>query len=320
MTIVLAVLKILGIILLTIILIILTLLLLVLFVPIRYRLCGRIDTKQDIAVDIKGKVTWLLHFVNAIASYSDKFFYRFRVTFITLVSSERKVKVKKETRKKKKECKTETIKEEDTSNTVEETSEELLSESDYTIDWNGEEKTEDFLIDTGDDEDESDKSIEEIPKRNLFEKITDFLIKLKDLFDDALNGFQKTGVKIQSIINNIDYYIDAIQDERNKTAFSLCIREVKKILKNIKPKVFKGQLHYGSDDPSSVGRVLAISGALYPLIEDNFTVTGNFESDELNGNILIIGRVTVFVLLKAAWILYFNKDIRRMTKMLKREE
>ena len=48
-------------------------------------------------------------------------------------------------------------------------------------------------------------------------------------------------------------------------------------------------------------------------------VTPDFERKVIAGEIQVKGKAAVFHLLKAAWIIYFNKDLRHILKMFKRE-
>ena len=70
MHVVLTILKIIGIILLVILAVLLLLLLVVLFVPLRYRVHGRKETKKEPEAD--GTMTWLLHLLRADLTYRDR--------------------------------------------------------------------------------------------------------------------------------------------------------------------------------------------------------------------------------------------------------
>ena len=91
------------------------------------------------------------------------------------------------------------------------------------------------------------------------------------------------------------------------------------LLKCIKPRKLEGNLIVGTNDPATTGQIMAVYGILYPLIGNNITVTPDFDQQIVEGNLLIKGRITAFKILKIAWIIYFNKDIRRIVKLFKRE-
>ena len=98
------ILKIAGLILLFLILFLLLVLFLILFVPIRYRIRAQRDarTAQEIPVDAKIKVTWLLHAVSAAFHYPAEAYLRVKVLGITIFRSDQKKEDKKKETKKKK--------------------------------------------------------------------------------------------------------------------------------------------------------------------------------------------------------------------------
>ena len=75
----------------------------------------------------------------------------------------------------------------------------------------------------------------------------------------------------------------------------------------------------GTGDPAGTGQVFAVYGILYPFLGSQIVVTPDFERKVIAGEIQVKGKAAVFHLLKAAWIIYFNKDLRHILKMFKRE-
>ena len=111
-----------------------------------------------------------------------------------------------------------------------------------------------------------------------------------------------------------------IRSETFQRAFGVCSEQTIALLNGIKPKKLRGNLVIGTGDPASTGQILAVYGMLYPVIGDHINITPDFERQIVEGNLLIKGRITAWKLLKTAWKVYFNRDIRRVIKLLKREE
>lgn len=172
------------------------------------------------------------------------------------------------------------------------------------------ESIDDPMEDSYDELEEKKSIFEKI--RFVIEKIIGFIFNIKDKIISLIK-------KICDIWDNIEYYIEAINDERNKNAFALCKKQIFKVLKSIKPRKIKGNLRYGSDDPYNVGKMMSIYGILFPIIHDKIQVIPEYDEDIIEGDIYIKGKITVFVIIKAGVILFFNKDIRRMLKILKKE-
>jgi len=87
-SILLTILKILGISLSVILGILVVLLLLVLFVPVRYRFSGSRRAEGEGPFSFQVKVTWLLHLINVAFSYPDAPYLKVRIACITLFRSD----------------------------------------------------------------------------------------------------------------------------------------------------------------------------------------------------------------------------------------
>ena len=125
--------------------------------------------------------------------------------------------------------------------------------------------------------------------------------------------------KIKHVISNIRYYLAVIQSNCFKRAFSLCKTEVFSLIKSILPRRIKGTFLVGTGDPASTAQILAVHGMLYPIIGNHITITPDFENAVIEGDLLVKGRITVFKALKTAIKVYFNKDVRKVLRLLKRE-
>lgn len=305
------VLKIIGWSILSIIGLILFLLLIVLFVPLRYKIYGyKTDEKEDNMM-ILLKITWLLHFLNIRVLYPQDELIRVRISLF-------KIFPKKEKKNKEKKVKEKKTKEKD--NIVKNSDIDEVAQTEINL--------KDSVIDTKIDEIEAPES--EIPPQidededddtSLFDKIKiyadvvyKFILNIKDKIEGIFT-------KVIDIKNNITYYIDILKSDTFKRAFSKVKDQLIRIFKIIKPRKFKGKVSIGFEDPSTTGMIYGIYSTIYPFIGSGLTVLPyfNVETTVLNGNILIKGRIMIFSLLKVGFKIYFNKDIKRLIKMLKKE-
>ncbi|MDE6963832.1 MAG: DUF2953 domain-containing protein, partial [Lachnospiraceae bacterium] len=115
------------------------------------------------------------------------------------------------------------------------------------------------------------------------------------------------------------YYINIIKSDTFVRAFGVCSKQALSLLKSIGPRKVTGSLVIGTGDPAGTGQVMAAYGILYPLIGDHIAVTPDFERQIVEGDLLIKGKITVFRAVKTAWIIYFNRDLRRLIQLFKRE-
>ena len=318
------VLKIIGISILSILGLLLFIILLVLFVPIRYRIFGEKMAESDFFAEIK--ITWLLHIINILAWYKEELFYRVRVFVFSVYKSDN-LKKKPKNKESVKEAK-EDIKKENDTETIEKNLEEINVESENSeIDVIDLEDSDigDFPIYRGEDiaydgvknkEDDSVNETDELSFIDKFFTFTELLIDLIFNIDDKRNDIID---KLFSVKDNLDYYVDFINDERNRNVISNCIQRLSGVLKHISPKFIKGRLHIGYEDPYDMGKMLSIYSVLFPLIHDKIQLVPDYDKDIIEGNIQIKGRIRTIVLLYAAFKIYFNKDFRRMRKLLKRD-
>ena len=312
MDIFLLILKIIGITLLSIISLLLIIIALVLFVPIRYRIIANKFEDSDFYAEVK--LTWLLHFVNILVKYTDDLYYRVRITLIPIKKSDnlKKHKTKKNDDKNIELCEDKTINADEGINNGSDELKVISPEQEENQISDCESINIDEVDETNEDADNSDDNKGIIYKiRFILTKIFEFLFNIKEKLKAAYNT-------VVNIYNNIDYYINALNDERNKKVFSLCLSQASNIIKNIKPKVFRGNLSIGLDEPYTMGQILSIYGILFPIIHDKITINPVYDREVIEGDLFIKGRITVFILIMAAIKIYFNRDYKRMIKIFKK--
>lgn len=308
MSIFLLILKMIGIILLSIISLLLIIIALILFVPIRYRIIANKFEDSDFYAEIK--LTWLLHFINILIKYTDDLYYRVRVILIPIKKSDNLKKHKNNSKKTKPDS--------DDTKSIDER--ENISDKSVNEDISDNEisKDKEEIVSTSDSDENDDDNINFDENKGIIYKIRfvltkffEFLFNIKEKLNEAYNT-------VVNIVKDIDYYINALKDERNKKVISLCLSQASSIINNIKPKVFNGNLTIGIDEPYTMGHILSIYGILFPIIHDKITINPVYDKEVIEGDLYIKGRISVFVLIRAAIKIYFNRDYKRMIKIFKK--
>ncbi len=292
------ILKIIGMILLCILGLILLLALLVLFVPIRYRLkaARRVQDDEPIRVDVK--VTWLLHLISASFRYPEAAYLKVKVLGISVFSTE-----------KKEEDKAKPEKMQNTQDQAEPGQEESKIET----------KSETIIQKESDDV-EFEKELEEkLQEEEEIPTLIKFFQKLLQKLKNIKYTILQICDKIKHIVRNVRYYLAVIRSNCFQRAFLLCKEEVFSLIKSVLPRKIKGNFLVGMGDPASTAQVLAIHGMLYPFIGNHITITPDFENTIVEGDLFVKGRITVFKVLKTAIKVYFNRDVRKVLRLLKRE-
>lgn len=291
LTVLLLILKILGIVLLVFLGILLALLLIVLFVPVRYQGSGYREEGDPVPVHVQLKVTWLLHLVRVSFIYPEEAFLKVKVLFFQILPA--KEKKKKASNKKEADGKKpKTDKKEVGSDVSDTTSDQKISDEGNAADEDG-----------GDD------------RRTLL----DFVRKLFSAIRNIKYTIRKIYDKINHIIHNIRYYIKILQTESFKRAFVLCREQLSKLMKIVLPRKVSGTFTIGMEDPAATGQILSIYGILYPLIGDSITVIPDFEKPVMEGSFRFKGKITAFILIRIAAKIYFDKDLKRVICLFKKE-
>lgn len=335
------ILKIIGILLLCILGVLILGIVCALFVPVRYRIeVARKEGEGEPPVTATVKITWLLHFVNVLVRFTGNLSVRACLLFFTVFRLPKREKqggrVKERERdrgktrkKRKKEKAPETT-----------SAAEVKSESRDTGDLTEKRNTEEIWTDKGTtapettegDEKENarktagEKSGEPDKKPTLWDKLRaipkilrSIFTKIKSIFENMQYTIQNICDRIKSVSDTIEYYRGEIEGEAFQRSFALCKGELRSILKSLKPDKFEAALVVGTDDPAATGEILAVCGMLYPVLGPKVNVAGDFERKRLEGRVFIKGKLRFFTFVRTAVRIYFNKDIRKLYGLLKKE-
>ena len=167
-------------------------------------------------------------------------------------------------------------------------------------------------------EPEKNPSVEErIPeaetanKKGLFKRISDKLSEIREKIKNIRLTFH-------NIHDKIDWWKKYIHHPKVKAAISLVWSYAKGLLKHILPTKVWGNVTFGFSDPSLTGRALGLLGMSFPLHKNCVAVTPRFDGENiLEGEIHFKGRIYGIVLLKAAVVIYFNKNVKYAMKRAK---
>ncbi len=350
----LTILKIIGIVLCGILALLLIIILLALFVPFRYRIDSGYDKCGKITAS--GKVTYLLHAVTVYFSFcrtpgekqgegedADRPAVNemtggvriFGIRIINLFPSEEE-KEKKRLKKEKKERRAALRKEK-----KKEKEPDDLSGPDtgFSADHTAGAKISDeepYRTDAA----EPGAGDQEKQEYGFIEKVRLFVLKLYDLWDFireqylklqeiSLDVPDKAAEKSREMRKNIErlskkakrYYL-ILQKEYTKSAFNKAKKAVIKILKAIAPR--KGYLRagIGMEDVAVTGQIAGIYGMLYgmfyPFIGKYVTADLDFDAKRLEAELMLSGRIMLCCFIRAAWLYFFDKDVRHLKAVLKK--
>lgn len=172
--------------------------------------------------------------------------------------------------------------------------------------------TSDFAKEDADDK----KSVFEKIK-DVFTKFTDFVKSIPDKITSAVRNTEQLVNTVRLKIGRISDYYNFVSNNKNQKAFEAAWKEIKKILYSIRPRKVKGKVTFGSEDPSTVGSVLAVLALFSPIFKNSITVNPIFDETVVDGDLYIKGKITLFVLAVSFLKLMRNKDVKHLIKNYK---
>lgn len=135
--------------------------------------------------------------------------------------------------------------------------------------------------------------------------ICESLEKMKRLFH-RVDEFRQ---KLSELLEKLREWMEFIDEEMTKKAFSKGIKILKKLLRHILPRRIKGDLTFGLEDPAMMGRILAILGMAMPIYKDSLNVEPCFGVNMIQGQIRAKGKIRLGYLLYLAIMVLIDKEI-----------
>lgn len=306
MDIILKILSIIGIALVVLLGILIVTLIIILFVPIYYKGIGKYDASGAF---FEFKAHWLLGILRAKFGYSEGIYFHVKILKKIIFTSakngtslERKtLKSKDEDNTKKTEI-TEDIQKAESLGEIEDY--ENIEKLDDFEDSKNTEKIDDF---------EDYENIESTESRNIFEKI---ILKIQSIIDIIQVGLKKW----KNIKENIDYYVELLQDKDTKDLFSHVLKLISNIWKKIRPKKLYANIQFGMNSPDVTGYIYGIYCMAIPVLGKNIFVTPDFENSCFEGNLKFKGKIRIIVLLINGLKLILDKRLWAFIQKLKKED
>lgn len=297
MTIVFAILKLIGILLVVLLAIVLTLLLFVLFFPVSYRIWGAYQEKPLIYV----KLYWLFHLFSYYWQYAENEMQQYlRICGIKKnlqkdISKEDYTKEdftkedltepeeKAETSAKRHKDKTEQVKQKNSTDDLKEPITEISKEAPQTS-----------------------------KKRGIFQRIQSIIQRIQE----KLRDIKYQLLHIKDIIMKMK---DILQDQECKLAFSHMKQELVLFFKYLNPRKIKLNASFSTGSPDTTGGVLGVL-ALFPVVYKNhWNIYPDFEAEQfyIHADFEICGRIFVFQLIGIMLRIFLDKNCRKLYYKIK---
>lgn len=281
MSVVLLILKIIGIVLAAVLGIFLLLVLAVLFHPVGYRVTGQFEEKLHLQV----KLHWLLHLVRLTHRIDgEEQLAKLWILCVPLQlypAREKKPRRKKRTgRKKNRQSATDTTEITEYHNTEKKASE--ITPVTEPLDTEYEEASEAHTF-------------------PLLQKIKDFWKKL-----------QKLPNRLRKIGGHVGDLREIVTDEANQASMKLLLRESKTLLLHYRPRKLTADVLYGLGDPALTGQSLAVLSMIPFLYREKVQIVPDFETEQafLKGTFDAVGHVRLIHLIRSGIHIWKDENCR----------
>lgn len=278
----------------------LLLLALLLFLPFYYKVEVRYR-EDDFYLD--SRIRFLLGFLNAKISYTDKLFYRVRLLFFPLFSS---LKKKKEEKKKKERKPEKEPKEEKKAKEDIKAAAKVIEEEREKVTKNPEMKS------------ATSKSAKEYSKNeaDLEDRIEAIEHKISDFGKKFEDRKQKTVSTCLEVIEKKDAIFHFFQAEGTLEGIRLLVTESFHLLKAIFPKKISGRLRFGTGDVYTEGQYLTYLCLIYGLYADSLEIEPEWEEKVLEADIEFYGRISIFTILRICIKVYFDSNFNKLRRSI----
>lgn len=153
-------------------------------------------------------------------------------------------------------------------------------------------------------------------KKTYKKKFVSVFGKISKTIRSIVEKIKAIPQKAKNIGSKIKKVNQWIQDEQNRSAVRFALGKVIGLLKKYGPKHMKADVAYGMEDPAATGQVLAVLSVLPFLYYDKVSIMPDFEAERfyIEGSWDIKGRIQVIHLLKAAIQIWRNPDVKHFIK------
>lgn len=310
--IILGILKVIGIVLLILLGLILLLLSAVLFAPVRY---GLYADKEDKDIHADAKVFWLLGIIYGSVKYTGGKDYKISIRIFGIDLMKVQDFFKKRKTGKKPSFKNDSV----VMQEIEEKPARILIEEKQ--DQKATEELESSVKKTRQEKEIVKEKVKEKQKTDfgkLFKKTwgkiknaVTFIVHLPKRIKEKVLSLKKA---VKKGIEKPREAIAFIKSEEFQGAYACAKAKIKALLKHILPRKVKGELAFGFEDPSITGQILGAAAMLYPIYGKSISLYPDFTGNRLEGYIKLKGHIRVCVILKLAWELYRDQNIKAMRK------
>lgn len=305
--------KIIGLLLLGIIVLFLILLATVILTPLTYSAELSADNSIE-SLDGKVSFYWLFHLLEGYLNYKDgKFEWRIRAAWKQFGNTEYSKIFSAQSEDKPKSQESEHNSAISVSNESETAVSSNKTETEIYREYNNKENIPGKSWENkGNDEKKrpAQKRKKFVEKKKLSAEKGRISEKLQKFGEKIKYTFRKFCDKIKTLKKKKERITAFLESTVHKNAFSRLTREVRRLLRFLRPSRASVALEFGFTDPAYTGYTLAWISMIYPMIGEFTQLKPDFEHKVFRGNISLKGKFRIVYALIFVWNMAWDKNVR----------
>lgn len=144
--------------------------------------------------------------------------------------------------------------------------------------------------------------------------------KIRSVADNIKSSFNNMIRSIKNGKAKADFYRSLWERPEGKKAASNLWKQLRYLLKKIKPSKIKGNVIFGTGDPAVTGQILGAIAVFYGSIPKNLQIVPDFEETKFEGTVHMKGKIRIIHMTFAALKLVLDKNCRYVVKQLMAKE
>ena len=144
-------------------------------------------------------------------------------------------------------------------------------------------------------------------------------IEKEDLSDRIEHFFERLSEKYEGLIKKLEQTEAVLTSKVTGRAVKKVKEQLFHILNHIKPKKIAGNINFGLEDPANTAIIYGTIDILaIAMSEGKLIITPEFYQKGISLDMVMQGRILIGYLLVCALRVFFNKDVRRVVRVVRR--
>lgn len=147
-----------------------------------------------------------------------------------------------------------------------------------------------------------------------------FSDRIEALFQKSEDAFRSAEEKLETFSGTAEKYLALLEREDTRIALRTVFGQALRILRHILPRQLNARFTVGTGNPAADGQIAAWQGMLYPFLQEKVLIVPDFEEKRVEGSFTVKGRITVCRLLVCGLAVISKKEVRQLIGRLRKKE